>query len=307
MNDNNNNDNKKKRIWVDRKNPNVPNSNMTTTKLLTTIQPNRCYRIMMGIPVIQRKFPGYERPRFIQKYLPGIKSTKLKGFWIDKTLDEIIEEEHTKIFFNQKNNENNENINNENINENNEKNEKISDNNILGKNGILRCSKKTYELQAVVANRDNLAHYNCELLTDEDIFTLQTNEKMPFMEMNIGENYINDYIMNRNLGGGIYLEYHSLPHIHFNPYPTNDGYLIIGHLIDSNLFELTAFKIPYNTGIYMPPSIVHNDCFLIGNYNVMYDIAPLYSTVLLREKKTKELVNFIIHPPKNLNIMDELD
>jgi hypothetical protein len=323
MNQENNN-----RIWIDRRNPDISDSNMTTTKQISLIQPNRCYSFTLGIPVLQRMFPEYNRTRFIQKNYPGIKSTFLNGIWLDKTLGDMYSE--NVILFGEEKDVSggasgeretmNENISTESDDktENNSidienivkyttanENEPV-ENNILGENGVMYCSSNIYELQAVMANKENLAHYNCELITMDDIFTLNTNQKMHYMEMEIGKNYVKDYIMNPDLGGGVYLEYHSLPHFHFNPYPTNGGYIILGHLVSRNTFELTAFQIPYNTGIYIPPSVIHNDCFLTGNYFVMYDIAPIYSTVLLKQRKTKKLVNFIIHPPVDLRL-DELD
>lgn len=267
-------------IWVNRHNKDISNSNMTTTRQIQLLQPNRCYKFNNGIPTIQKKFPGHNTIHIYQKECVGIPSTKLRGVWFDKSTRDIAPKE---VVFPRN----------------------TSGNNILGDNGILYCTRKTYELQAIKATPSNLAHYNCQLIDENDIFTLHCNQKMHYMEMNIGENYINDYIMNRDLGGGVYLEYHSLPHFHFNPHPQNGGYVILGHLISHNKYELTAFQIPYNKGIYIPPSVIHNDCFLRGNYYVMYDVAPLYSTVLLRTEGNA-LVDFVIHPHRDLNL-DEVD
>jgi hypothetical protein len=108
--------------------------------------------------------------------------------------------------------------------------------------------------------------------------------------MFIGKDYISHYIMNKNLGGGVYLEHHDNPHFHSPANKSSKGFLTIGKKYD-NYIELTGFKIPYGTGVYMPPHTLHNDCFLIGHWNVVYDTSNDFFTGLLRTEDN-ELVKF---------------
>ena len=39
---------------------------------------------------------------------------------------------------------------------------------------------------------------------------------------------------------------------------------------NKNNIELSAFHIPYGKAFYMSKNVIHNDCFLIGKYNVIY-------------------------------------
>ena len=165
--------------------------------------------------------------------------------------------------------------------------------NILGKNGNLWINTYNSSINIPIVNStiEYLNFYNCKLLKYNDIINFDIDNDMPVTIMNIGEKYISNFIMNENLGGGIYLEYHNLPHFHMPLSNKDSGYLILGKK-KNNQILLSAFKIPYNYAIYTPPNIIHCDSFLIGKYLVVYSKTNTYSTVICRNKYTKNLINF---------------
>ncbi len=177
-------------------------------------------------------------------------------------------------------------------------NEKVEDcnqhNNIFNKNSIITLDTKEINIPIVNGTKSNLAYYSCQLLHMNDIFIFEAlkerKSQLPLFEMFIGKDYIEHYIMNKSLGGGVYLEYHDNPHFHSPCNKSSKGFLTIGKKYDDYL-ELTGFKIPYGTGVYMPPYTLHNDCFLIGHWNVVYDDSKDFFTGLLRTEDN-ELVNF---------------
>lgn len=163
--------------------------------------------------------------------------------------------------------------------------------NILGKNGTLLFNDSYIDIPIVEATNEYLNFYNCKLYKLNDIINFNINVQMPVTIMNIGKKYISNFIMNENQGGGVYLEYHDLPHFHMPLSEDSTGYLLLGKKNNNNIL-LTAFKIPYNYGIYTSSNVIHCDSFLVGKYLVIYSKTENYSTVICRNKYTKKLINF---------------
>jgi hypothetical protein len=89
--------------------------------------------------------------------------------------------------------------------------------------------------------------------------------------------------MDVDLGGGVYLEYHNNPHFHMPLEEYCSGYLVLCKK-ENDKYYIDAFKIPYGYAIYTPGNIIHNDCFLVGKYLVVYSVSKEYSTVILKTK-----------------------
>ena len=124
----------------------------------------------------------------------------------------------------------------------------------------------------------------------------ETKEPLPLTEMSIGVDYVNDFINNKDLGGGQYLEYHDTPHYHAPLNSDNKGYIILGKMNDyKTKIRLSAFLIPYYKGLYTPGNIIHNDANLIGRWLVVYSKTENYSTVLLRDTEDNcSKINFTL-------------
>jgi len=71
--------------------------------------------------------------------------------------------------------------------------------------------------------------------------------------------------------GGAYLEWHNVPHFHMPLRADCGGYLVLGIMDEaSSTFRLAGFRIPFGKAIYMKPFTIHNDCFLIGEFECVY-------------------------------------
>ena len=154
--------------------------------------------------------------------------------------------------------------------------------NILGNNVKLECIDNNYYFKPVIATKENVAYYNCKLLDENDIFFNNSNDNIALYNMSITSGYVRDYIMDEDKGGGIYLEYHNLPHIHLPINENSNGYIILAKQKKSNCYDVSAFIIPYGKALYIEPNVIHNDCFLLGDWNVMYGKAKNYSTAILK-------------------------
>lgn len=165
--------------------------------------------------------------------------------------------------------------------------------NIFDKTSTFICDEQKIKIPIVNATNENMAYYNCLLVNFNDIFIFSSHRTRPYtlFEMFIGRDYVKNYIMQQNFGGGVYLEYHDNPHFHAPSNKSTGGFLTVGKK-NSNRLEITGFRIPYGKGVYMPGGVYHNDCFLTGFWNVIYDDSNNYLTGILKTK-SKEMVEFI--------------
>ena len=87
-----------------------------------------------------------------------------------------------------------------------------------------------------------MSYYGATLLPMDKVVRF-SNDNFPIFEMEIGENYIRDYIMTEE-GGGFYLEFHNdQPHFHM---PLDgSGYYLLGKWAEElGMIQVTAFEIP---------------------------------------------------------------
>jgi hypothetical protein len=161
------------------------------------------------------------------------------------------------------------------------------DANILGSFGKFEIDLNEMNIPIQDASQENLMYYNVKLLKIGDNIKFETNDYLPLCIVNIGEKYVNDYILQEKYGGGVYLEYHKNPHFHMPIYSDSNGGLILAKKISDNNYHISCFKIPFGYATYIPPYVIHNDCFLIGKYYVIYSKSEPFSTCLLRNKENK--------------------
>jgi len=151
--------------------------------------------------------------------------------------------------------------------------------NILGRSGTIHIEEDHISIPIT----QRYSFFGVKMYKVGDIISFNhINTSLPVCNVNIGINYINDYIMKD--AGGVYLEYHDRPHFHMPRNSSAGGYIVVGREIDEFIL-LAAIKIPFGYALYMPNYVIHNDCFLTGDYTVVYSQTPNYSNVLLCNKK----------------------
>lgn len=158
--------------------------------------------------------------------------------------------------------------------------------NVLGGNVLFETKDSSYIIPHANETPEELAYYGVHLVPIGSLVSFQTPQVVPYTKMVVGERYVENYLLNEDLGGGFYIEYHSCPHYH---QPLNDkakGWLILGKFTeDKKHIRLSAFKIPFGYGIYMPPNVLHCDAYLTGEYLVAYTAAKEFKTGIFRTKQ----------------------
>jgi len=168
--------------------------------------------------------------------------------------------------------------------------------NILGGLGSLVLENNPEEGTIIPVPKETtqslLNYYGAVLYKIGDVTKFDLNSKgklfdetrIPVTVTSVGENYMQNYIYS-DKAGGVYVEYHRLPHFHM---PMNDkcaGQLMLGKQVNDNEFHFSAFKIPFGYAIYTLPGTIHNDCWLLGNYFVCYGCTEEFSTVRILDRK----------------------
>ena len=161
----------------------------------------------------------------------------------------------------------------------------IRDNNILGSSDLF-IYDNNLNIPEMNTNPENLNYYGAVLINSKDIFNLQNTKPMPLFEISVGQNYVQDYLLQENLGNGFYIESHNTPHYHQPLNEFSSGYMILAKKHDNNLI-MSKFKIPFGSALYTPPNIYHSDAFLVGDYNVIYNKADNYETYMFRNYQNK--------------------
>jgi hypothetical protein len=109
------------------------------------------------------------------------------------------------------------------------------------------------------ANKNNLEYFSCKFINNMNIFIMENNNKIK----NI--NYVHKNI-NNNLSDEFKFEIYDYPNFITPMDIYSNGFLLLGKKFNKTL-EITGFKIPYNTGIYVPSHIPFDKSLLKGNWN----------------------------------------
>lgn len=168
--------------------------------------------------------------------------------------------------------------------------ESLDPSNILGGIGLFKTEMTNIKIPIIDGTKDNYMYYGCQMYKEGETFSTNIDIDMPMFKMKITKNYGKDYIFSEKYANGMYIEYHNTPHIYINlnnKDDNDDGYLVLGKKISENKYNLSAIKIPKKYMIFIPPYVIHNDCFLIGQYYVVYNLANDFSTVRIINNDNK--------------------
>ncbi|OGV27183.1 MAG: hypothetical protein A3F18_07145 [Legionellales bacterium RIFCSPHIGHO2_12_FULL_37_14] len=152
--------------------------------------------------------------------------------------------------------------------------------NILGGMGTFYVHTIS-EIPVIQATDQDLAFYRARLIKEGEELQFETRNNLPLVDTYIGDEYVAGYLANKAYGGGEYIEYHNEPHFWMPKTKDCHGHVLLGKE-ESGVFYLTAFSIPFGTGLYLSPYTLHSDAYLIGQYMVVYTVADQYSTVIFK-------------------------
>ncbi|WP_115304021.1 hypothetical protein [Legionella beliardensis] len=154
-----------------------------------------------------------------------------------------------------------------------------------------------------------LGKYGARLIPLEKSFTLDavnepSLENLYLIEYRWQADYINDYVMKANGGGGLFVETHPFPHVFTPLSPECGGALILGVERDDGAFDFAAFEIPFGYTLKIGSNVIHGDSFFIGPYAIALTETELADSVLLKRGTLKREPQQVTQIPTKTFILD---
>ncbi|WP_428241935.1 hypothetical protein [Gynuella sp.] len=146
-----------------------------------------------------------------------------------------------------------------------------------------------FRIPAVVADKDNVRHYDLQLLANDEVFSPSSKDyEIVMMRYEYSKDYKKDFLMQTYGGGGVFVETHDFPHIHIPLDNNSGGYIVIGKLLSNGRYQFTAFNIPFGYALYTPSYTIHGDGTLVGKYGITVGDSAFVSanTVLMYNKNS---------------------
>ncbi len=163
-----------------------------------------------------------------------------------------------------------------------------SDNNILGDNGGLYFDVSKLSVPVEKATAETLAYYGAYLIPEKTAVRFPDKDPFPIWVMQVGGEYVHQYIMTET-GGGFYLEFHhDQPHFHM--IVDGGGYYLLAKEVAKSRFQLTAFELSNGQAVYTKKGAIHCDAALTGTILCGYNAAHDCETVLLRTAAEHKMV-----------------
>ena len=161
--------------------------------------------------------------------------------------------------------------------------------NVFGGLGTLTLSQSDFDVPEAPSTESALAYYGVRIYQHGDIVEFAASQNMPVTVTRYGPAYASGFLHVDGLGGGSFIEHHVPPHLHMPLDPSASGHLVLGRS-DGDDYQLSAFRIPYGSAIYISANVLHADPYLVGRYMVVYAATDDYSTVVFRSRDGR-LVN----------------
>ena len=203
--------------------------------------------------------------------------------------------------------------------------ESSSESSVFGSSGVLAIPPHINvvdipKMNALAVPAAFLAKYGAELIPLEKSFTLDavtdpSLEKLYLIEYQWDADYIQDYIMKKRGGGGLFVETHPFPHL-FAPLSAEcGGALILGVDRLDGSFDFAAFEIPFGYTMKIGGNAIHGDSFFVGPYAIALTETELADSVLFKtDTPARDLQRVVqtptptmtIHPKKEGDLATEV-
>jgi len=154
-----------------------------------------------------------------------------------------------------------------------------------------------FKIPTVMATAENVKHYDLQLIANGDDFAISSDQfQIAMMKYDYTKDYKKDFLMQKYGGGGVFVETHNFPHIHIPLHEDCGGYIVIGKQVSANLFNFTAFQIPYGFALYTPSYTIHGDGTLVGEYGLTVADSAMASadTVLIYNKERLAMAHNVV-------------
>ena len=167
---------------------------------------------------------------------------------------------------------------------------------VMGLKDKWKLSRKILHVDIPVVNLENISlteltflqnKYGFKYFSYDKNININLGNPYPIFStvVTIGEKYVSEYLFGNDYG--IYIEQHEMPHVHRPMTETSKGYMLYGKKNDNQTFEFIFVDVGNKGWIYTHPYSWHADCYLTGQWEVMY--SPSGDNCTLTLESTREI------------------
>lgn len=155
------------------------------------------------------------------------------------------------------------------------------------------------KMNARFVPREFLNKYGAELIPLEQSFILDavsepSLENLYLIEYQWDSTYIEDYVMKKKGGGGLFVETHPFPHVFTPLSPICSGALILGVKRSEGLYDFAAFEIPFGFTMKIKSNVIHGDSFFVGPYAIALTETELADSVIIKKSNSERDIEIVI-------------
>lgn len=159
--------------------------------------------------------------------------------------------------------------------------------NVFGKDGVLDLDISDDSLRIPSVNALNvtdsfLKKYNATLIGPDTPFFIDAGENQPafLITYSFTSNYLEDFMMQADKGGGVFVEKHNFEHVWIPESPSCSGRILLAHQ-EHDTYYFTALEVPFGFGLKIERFQIHGD-IVVGNWSVSLSDKPATSVLLRR-------------------------
>lgn len=170
------------------------------------------------------------------------------------------------------------------------------DANVFGSSGTLELTGDNVKricipvVNAKLLDQNVCKFFKVQLLkTQSDPVVLDTGhfETLYMVKYRFHTEYVQQYVMEKKRGGGLFVETHDFPHV-FTPLSSQcSGGLIIGKKVDEHHYMLVGLKIPYGYTLKIDANVIHGDSFFKGPFGIALTEDLPADTVIMRNQENE--------------------
>ena len=167
------------------------------------------------------------------------------------------------------------------------------DANVFGKSGALQLIGEDIKritipvVDARMFDAKACAFFGMQLLqTKSDPVDLDTGHfsALYMVRYRFHKEYVEKYVLNKQCGGGLFVETHDFPHVFTPLSPACGGGLIIGKKLGSHHFMFVGVRIPHGYTLKINANVIHGDSFFTGPYGIALTEDLPADTVIMRSQ-----------------------
>lgn len=122
-------------------------------------------------------------------------------------------------------------------------------------------------------------------------------ENLYLVQYDWDPDYIEQYVMHKQGGGGLFVETHPFPHVFTPLSPDCGGALILGVANKDNTFSFTSLTIPFGYTMQVDSNVIHGDSFFTGPYAIALTETELADSVLFRQETSSRDIQRVSQTP----------